>query len=587
MKVAEYKTDNEVVLNQPAIRSCLVFDIETDGLNIETAQMKFFGCYSYLHEKYFLLHKDEHHKIQELIDEHRILIGFNNKDFDAPIMMNNGYEMEYKICFDGLKVLYDHARKRPNREAYIKMPNGKPMATLPNRKLKTVCEALGFKTTKGDIDYRIFQKDEWTKEELDEIYKYLYKDILLTRKLFEYYVEYFDSYKEYVNDKNIMNLNYIRTSFGSYAYSVLSHLAGFNLDFEDDEEAKEVKPVNHGGFVLDPTVSYAEGQIVYADFSSLYPHIMMMCNLFNPSPDGNWKGGKMFKGLLQTNYKDDEMGVIEKVLKTIYTKRVEFKKLGDPREQSLKVVINTIYGLSGSPIFKNVFNLTTSGDCTIIGRRMLNFTKESFEVLGFNVIYGDTDSCFVQIPDGKTLEDFKKICNIIVKNILDNVPFPMDSFKLDIDDVFKKVWLFKKKHYIGINNDDKLIIKGLSIIKHDSTKLSQKIFKRIKDRIIDRQSIKFPLEFINDMIKEELEEDITVIGREYNVKSPESYASKTSIQHQIASELGEGTHFLIKNTKIGNIGKGKKYCSAEDAMQLDIDDLVLDKTMKELEPFID
>ena len=75
----------------------LVFDIETNGLNTETAKMVWFGAYSFRDNKYYMFGPDEVEPIQKLIDAHKIVCGFNSNDFDIPICENNGLNFEYKI----------------------------------------------------------------------------------------------------------------------------------------------------------------------------------------------------------------------------------------------------------------------------------------------------------------------------------------------------------------------------------------------------------------------------------------------------------------------------------------------------------
>ena len=589
MKTLKFETDNQVVLNHPFINDVLVYDIETNSLETDTARCVFFGAYSYKHGKYFIFNENEKIGIQKLIDEHKVLVGFNNKTFDGPILENiiNKFNINYKIVFDCLAVLYKFKSKSSNRDIIIKLPNGKSLQSqLPNRKLKTVGKVLKLNTPKGDIDYKIFRQDSWTDEEYKEIYKYLFQDVQLTRELFEFLVEYFDMFKEYVNADNIRKFDYIRSSLGSYAYSAICHLTGIEAEFENDFYLLQQRPLNAGGFVLAPQIEYAEN-VILSDFASLYPHIFFMCNLYNPTDntENSWIGGKMFPEL-QSSYKCDKIGKIEEVLKDIYMKRRKYKEDGNPRELALKIMLNTIYGISGSPIFKNVFNMTTSGDCTYIGRTMLQYATRGFNDSGFPVIYGDTDSCFVKIPLGKTIEDYKILADKFSKEILKSVPFPVDTFKLEIDDVFKKVWLFHKKMYVGINQENKLIIKGLPIIKHSASQLGMKILKIIKPKIIEQQSIKFAKEFFTKIIDEEIEKDITIIGQLYNVRSPDSYKSTSSIQCQIATHFGEGSHILIPNKYLGEVGKQKKYCTPEEAKTLSFSDLFLDKVWKELEPFI-
>jgi len=428
MKSLKFKTDSKVTLEHPYINDVLVYDIETNSLDTNTAKCVFFGAYSYKHKKYFIMHSDEKQAIQKLINDHRIVVGYNNKGFDGPIMENitNRFNMEYKIVFDCMNVLYDYKRRRSNRETMIVVKGKTLQDSLPNRKLKTVCETLGFPVAKGDIDYEIFRKDTWTAEELEDIYSYLVKDVDITRRLFEFYIEYFEPYKEYVNEDNIRKFDYIRSSGGSYAYSAICNLAGLEPEFEDDYFKLQERPLNSGGFVLEPQVPYAEGTVIYYDFSSLYPNLFIQCNLFSHSCDccteeEKWDGDGFFE--LQGKYCSKTQGKIENVLLDIYKKRREYKKIGDPRQMALKLLLNTTYGIVSSPIFKNLYHKYTGGDCTAIGRKCIQYTRKRFEEHGCKVIYGDTDSVFVKIPDDMSVEESQKIAEKITEELQTHMPF--------------------------------------------------------------------------------------------------------------------------------------------------------------------
>ena len=56
-------------------------------------------------------------------------------------------------------------------------------------------------------------------------------------------------------------------------------------------------------------------------------------------------------------------------------KRREFKILKNPIEYAIKIVLNSFYGASGNPVFKNIYNRTTVSDCTLIGRKCIELDK--------------------------------------------------------------------------------------------------------------------------------------------------------------------------------------------------------------------
>ena len=87
------------------LKQVLVYDIETyaeysNGKEIDLqsdfdnyllhAKCKWFGCYSYMDNKeYYLEVSKDREKIIELLNRHSILVGFNNTEFDQPIIVNN------------------------------------------------------------------------------------------------------------------------------------------------------------------------------------------------------------------------------------------------------------------------------------------------------------------------------------------------------------------------------------------------------------------------------------------------------------------------------------------------------------------
>ena len=590
MKSKKFITNKEIVLNHPYINDCLVFDIETDSLDVNNAKMVWFGAYSYKYQKYFIATPEDKNKIQQLINEHKVLIGWNNRDFDNIIMENeiNRYDLKYKICFDGMRVLHAKDKHKDVRKPIIQLKDGRHLdAVCKSNSLKAIGEALGCTVVKGDIDYKIFKKHVWTNEEIKDIERYLFHDVVLTREIFEFYIEYFDSFRELVPEEDVRKFNYIRSSTGSFAYSAISKAIGKIPIYPDDRKNFERKKFE-GGYVLEPITEYDEN-VIYFDFASLYPHIEFMCNLFSPVTTENvevWNGGTLFK--TEGYYNAEKQGPIEKALQTFYNMREKLKNDNDPRQLAYKIIINSIYGISSVPVFMNVYNETVASDTTYLGRQMIKYAKEIFEKNGFTIIAMDTDSCFVRLGN-KTKEEAQQIANLISLEIKQSVPFPAESFALKIDEEIKKIWFpgCKKKHYAYINKNGKLKIKGLEFIKGDSTLLGQKMFKYLLPLIEEKGDIKFSKEFLKEKTMEFIKEDFSLVGRVYRVRKPSSYKNNSSIQAQIAEKYGEGEYLMIPNKEIGDIGKHHKYCLEDEVHDLDINDLILDKYWKEMEVFIE
>lgn len=572
----------------------LVFDIETDSLNTNEALVKFFGAYSYLDKKYYIYRYDQKKQIEELLRRHAVLVGYNIKEYDLPILK--------RYCTFGDKILVDLL------ECYIKKA---PVLKhkFVDFKLKTIATTIGFEQ-KGDIDYKIFQKNIWSDEELQQIILYLKRDIVLTKSVFEYLEQQFHYFSEYIDQRHVTDFKYLRISIASLVYKVICHQVGIRETYNDDADTVEFE----GGFVLPPSRRETKGKILYLDFASLYPHVDSMFGLFSHSctcctDDEKYRG----RGPLKTHgaYCSKKMGPIEELVMRFYKERQECKRKKDPREFVFKIFLNTLYGITGNPRF-GIFNLNSAQDCTYIGRECIKHAKKKFEDAGYEVVAGDTDSCFVW----DLFEDEERILKVrdeIVKDIKSWALWPQETFDMKIEDRITGLWFFEsngkdaftKKNYLYITESGKIVIKGRPIIKSNASKVSKVIYEKVlKQRILEKNDIKFPRQEIEDLIKHFLDEDITLAAKTVKVSEAKNYASPTSLQAQIATAYGPGQHILLPVKLKGDsynvkrqdawltgsfVGKGKQFCTVEEFRKngLSYKELDLDVTWNELMMFVD
>jgi uncharacterized protein YprB with RNaseH-like and TPR domain len=153
----------------------LILDIETSSLDVETAKIKFIGVYDIeKKENRLLIFNDVGLKsLQDYIKQYDFIITFNGEQFDLPILKNHGITIPHWKHID----LYNVFKKR----ASLLRSGGYKSYSLDN-----IAKEIGLKVKKGEIDYKIFQKNEWTAEELKEITEYLKQDLELTKGLWEF-----------------------------------------------------------------------------------------------------------------------------------------------------------------------------------------------------------------------------------------------------------------------------------------------------------------------------------------------------------------------------------------------------------------
>jgi DNA polymerase elongation subunit (family B) len=354
-----------------------------------------------------------------------------------------------------------------------------------------------------------------------------------------------------------------------------------------------------------------------------------MFNLFNekdPSKHTNlWHGNDFFKA--KGHYDISEPHVLATHVKKMLKQRGELKQNNptDPMAYALKIFLNGLYGIVRSPVFEKVHTENAGWDCCFIGQQIHELVEGMMQQYGFEIIMGDTDSIFCKALDSKNnnKEYLEQCLKTIIQIINDNVPFPIDTFKINIETYInylmcpfmeqsvvdeegntkkegKKVLKERKaikKNYLYIyekKGKKEIKLVGLPIIKNNATKLGIKIYEEVlKPLILQNNSAKFSKEFIDETLNTYLkkEEILKLIAREFKVNPAKSYKLSSQIQAQISVGYLDGqagTIELIKNNKVGSAGKGDKYCTIQEAIanKLTYKDIDLEKVINELEPFI-
>lgn len=589
----------------------LIYDIETSQKDkskslkdLENNKLRYFGAYSTLHKKLFIYTEKEKSKIKKLIKEHKWFIGYNNAEFDDPIMNFEKCKIPRYKSMDLLQIIQ-------KRLPVIKYKGEMLSSLMENFKLDTVGRVLelGRKISPENDPklnkylkkrgmkniYEMLNQDQYNKYDDYLIRKYLKFDVELTAKLWNWIYKYFDNFKHFLKKKDIEKFEHIKSAISVYSYKVICNLAGIKEEYARDFSHEKFE----GAYVSIPHKETVTGKIYCYDFNSLYPSIMIMSNIYAPKYNSTCKecnkcfNGSKFK--VEGEYCSKKLCKVGNVLKQLYERRLEFKKDKDEREHAVKIVINTLYGLLGNPNFEAVYNLTAASDVARLARQFIKYASKCFEKAGYEILYNDTDSCYILDKVGNYTR-LEKVKDKIIKNIKSQMPFEFKHFDMGLDYEIKAMFFFKdkkdkfkKKNYAYITKNDKLIVKGLKVIKSDCSKLSKHIFnKYLKPIIMKEYKSKFTKKQIYNLLKECYEEDNMLIVKRNNLKPKTSYKVKTSLQYQLSERYGDGITYIVCNSKYG-VGKSKKkYCSIEDfkTHNLTFKDLNLDIFYNELQPFI-
>lgn len=298
-----------------------------------------------------------------------------------------------------------------------------------------------------------------------------------------------------------------------------------------------------GGLILNP-IRGLHTVVHLFDTVSMYPTIIINNNLspetvncacckFNPKSILSFDDESISKDLVYLNESSDSHywickkreGTFSKILKTLTEKRIEYKKEGKELESlAMKMIINSGYGAFGYQKFK-YYDPRVAEIATALGRMiLLGIKKIAQEEMNFVVLYGDTDSLFVN--GAKDKDDISRFIGICKKKL---------GVDVNLEKTFSKLILVGRKHYIGFpedKNNNAVIIKGMEGIKSDRPEFIHTTFRNLVEDIkndidpvprlresfdqIDKRSIskerlsiyltlsKNPQEYVNDCLQKRL-----------------------------------------------------------------------------------
>ena len=302
-------------------------------------------------------------------------------------------------------------------------------------------------------------------------------------------------------------------------------------------------------------------------------------------------------------YRTDKDGLLPALLRKWFDERVEYRKLSrkfheagdkekseyfDRRQYLQKVVLNSLYGVLGLPVFR-FYDLDNAEAVTYTGQSLIKFTKKianyfynkELEDTKDHCIYIDTDSVFysalplvkkrysdldiknvdkmskaileiaseVQVYLNKGYEYFaKKFCNL-------------DKHRFDIkQEVIAKSGLFvtKKRYGLKIINDNgkkvnKLMVKGLDTVRSSFPVAMREMLSKVLEDIL------------MDVPKEKLDEFILNFKNSMKLKEFDKIAIPTSVKGIRKYRSKEGS--IFKRYKLGTPIHVKSSLSYNDFLK--------------------
>jgi DNA polymerase elongation subunit (family B) len=143
-----------------------------------------------------------------------------------------------------------------------------------------------------------------------------------------------------------------------------------------------------------------------------------------------------------------DTGIFLTIFKTLVEERVEYKRLGDPLAEVLKIVINSIYGKLGDHRgwlydLEALYKVTINGELTLLS------LCEMLVLGSFKIISANTDGVLCRVPNDR-LDDYYKICDVW-----------SDKYAFDLEfNIYDKYVRLSVNDYLAVYNNGKIKTKG-------------------------------------------------------------------------------------------------------------------------------
>ncbi|KAL4066177.1 hypothetical protein J3A83DRAFT_4433487 [Scleroderma citrinum] len=309
-----------------------------------------------------------------------------------------------------------------------------------------------------------------------------------------------------------------------------------------------------GGLVFEPKRGLWDKYILVMDFNSLYPSIIQEWNIDFTTVERSDNDAD--DTIPEPPGAEVPQGVLPRLIATLVQRRRQVKSLMkdrsithakllqyDIKQQALKLTANSMYGCLGFE-YSRFYARPLAALTTFKGREILTHTRELAESLQLDVVYGDTDSVFVN-SNVTELSEALKISVELKKAVNERYKL----LEIDLDGVFARLLLLQKKKYAALKVEDgtrtSVEVKGLDMKRREYCALSKNVSQYVLDQILSGEATEVVVENIHEYLstigsnvrggKIKLEEFIIFkrLG-----KNPEDYPDAKSQPHvQVALRM--------------------------------------------------
>ncbi len=472
------------------------------------------------------------------------------KDYNIPFLLGRG---NHRCSIRRFQSFFQNSRAEfPGRiilDGIQALKNN--FINLPNYKLETAAK----KFTK---ESKIFKGEDRYKQ-ISDAYKHntqLFVDYNLLDSKLAYDILYNSDVLNLSIQRSLltgMPLDRVRASIASFDSVYLKKLRKKGYVASTSSYDPNAAP-GKGGYVMTSKPGIYD-YVIVCDFKSLYPSIVRTFNIDPWSYVKDCKGRNLIKAPNGACFKNQD-GILPDIIQSFWKQREKARKQGNELARyAIKILMNSFYGVLGN-VNCRFHNREVSNAITYFAQHFIKMTAKMVKEKGYEVIYGDTDSCFInlKVENYKEAEKIgEQIATEINKFFKKHIKKEYDRenfLELEFEKVYKRFLMPRvrgsetgsKKRYAGIiessDGKEKIDFVGLEFVRRDWTDLAKTFQAELFDRIFHKKEV---ADYVKQLVKEVRKgkhDDLLVYRRSIRKKVSE-YTKITPPHVKAARILGD------------------------------------------------
>ena len=311
-------------------------------------------------------------------------------------------------------------------------------------------------------------------------------------------------------------------------------------------DSAERQPNVRGGALLDPVTGFHANVAVF-DFRSLYPSLV---RTFDLDPLAH---------ALAADAADDDVveapngarfrrdaGILPRRVERLGAARAAARERGDAHAaQAIKIMLNALFGVLGATGCR-FFDPAVANAITSFGQQTLRWTRDAFVELGLRVLYGDTDSVFVEIAEREQIEALRERAQHRIATRIRHEYRVEPHLDLEFESFYERLFLPRlrggrgasHKRYAGLE-DGKVVVVGLEAVRRDWPAVAGRLQQGMLERAFrDEPVAPFVGAFVGEVLAGARDAEL-VYAKRVRKGSLDRYTATTPPHVQAARKLAE------------------------------------------------